>query len=323
MQATGRGSLFEVGAGVLGIDLAFMGRPHLIASYVLLGEGGRFALVETGPESTHPALLAGLAQADLELRRLEAIVVTHIHLDHAGACGLLAREVGCPIYVHEVGLPHLAEPSRLWASTQRTFGPDAHRLWKGVTPVPRHQLRPLGDGDTLQLAGRRVQVFHTPGHASHHVALLVDGEVLFTGDAAGVRLPELPYVRPPTVPPELDLEAWEATLDRLGGLRARWLVPTHFGAYPAREMAWHLQSLRGRLRRWADVVLEGLRAGLDEADLVERLIRHEDAELQQLGIGTGHRQVLELATPGPVAVRGLQRYWQKTHPERIGPLPTG
>ena len=307
---------FAVADGVTGIDHLFEGRPHLIASYVLRGPGGRFALIETGPERTYPNLLAGLKEAGLELRGLEAVIVTHIHLDHAGSCGLLAREAGCPIYVHEIGLPHLAEPSRLWASTVRTFGPDAERFWKGVTPVPRERLRPLSDGARIELFGRRIDVVYAPGHASHHVALLLDGEVLFAGDAAGVRLPGLRYVRPPTVPPELHLEEWDATIQRLRRLRARCLAPTHFGAYTG-DVDWHLDSLHERLHRWAEAVLAGMREGLDEAGLVRRLDEMEQAELQGLDGDPQLRLSLELTTPGYVAVRGLQRYWQKVHPERV------
>ena len=308
--------LFAVAEGVVGIDHLFEGRPHLIASYVLRGPDGRFALVETGPERTYPNLMAGLQEAGLDLHGLEAVIVTHIHLDHAGSCGLLAREVGCPIYVHEIGLPHLAEPSRLWASTVRTFGPDAERYWKGVTPVPHELLRPLADGARIELFGRRIDVVYAPGHASHHVALLLDGEVLFSGDAAGVRLPGIRYVRPPAVPPELHIEDWDATLQRLRRLRPRYLVPTHFGAY-ADDVDWHLDSLHERLHRWAEVVLAGMRQGLEEAGLATRLAEMEQAELQTLGIDPKLWPTLELTTPGYVAVRGLQRYWQKVHPERL------
>ena len=309
--------LFAVDEGIVGIDLFFQQRPHLIAAYVLLGPQGRFALVETGPQSTADRLEAALQALGLAPEALEAILVTHIHLDHAGACGLLARRSRCPIYVHEVGLPHLAEPSRLWASTARTFGDNAERFWGGVTPVPAERLRPVSEGTRLSVCGRRVDVLYTPGHASHHVALLVDGDVLFSGDAAGVWVADGSYVRPPTVPPELDVEAWEATIARIRRLKPRVLVPTHFGAQRD-GLPEKLQALARRLRQWVQAVLEGMRQGLDEAALAARLDQLERDELASLGLGGEDlATVLELSTPRTVAVRAIQRYWTKHHPEQL------
>lgn len=310
---------FPVAEGVVGLDLLFQGRPHSIAAFALLGPGGRFVLIECGPESTLDALKVSLAEAGLEVGHLEAILVTHIHLDHAGAAGALARETGCPVYVHEAGLPHLAEPDRLWASAGRVFGPDAmETLWKGITPVPRDQLRALGEHTRLSFFGRHIDAYHTPGHASHHVVFTLDGEVLFAGDVAGVRPPGVPYVRVPAMPPELHIEQWQRSVELVRSLRPRRLVLTHFGPLDG-AIDPHLDAVQRQLQTWGDAVLEGLRQGLGTDEMVRRLEALEAEEVRALGAGPEALEPFELVTPVRLVLEGYRRYWTRVHPERLHP----
>lgn len=316
MAAVASRRTFPVADGIVGLDLMFQGRPGGIGAFALVGPGGRFVLIESGPESTYEGLLAALSEAGLEPSRLEAVLLTHIHLDHAGAAGRLARQTGCAVYVHPVGLPHLADPSRLWASASRVFGDAMERLWKAITPVPQDRLRPLEDGVRLTLVGRDVEAYHTPGHASHHVVFRVDGSLLFAGDLAGVRLPQLPYVRVPAMPPELEVETWIASLRRARELRPRQLVLTHFGSV-TEGVEEHLAAVERQLRRWSEAVLDGMRDGLDDAGLLRRLQALEAREMGGGPAADEARATLELVTPLGQVLQGYRRYWTRHHPERL------
>ncbi|MEW6046040.1 MAG: MBL fold metallo-hydrolase [Bacillota bacterium] len=312
---------FPIARDVVGIDLLFQGRPNLIASFVLIGPGGRFVIIEPGPESTLDGLKAGLAEAGLSLQRLEGVLVTHIHLDHAGAAGQLSREAACPVWVHETGLPHLADPSRLWASASRTFGADLmEQLWKGITPVPKELLRGIGEHAALEFFGHTVEALYTPGHAAHHVAYLLDGELLFAGDAAGVAPPGRSYVRVPAMPPELDVEQWDETTRRLRSLGLRKLVFTHFGPASGPPEGY-LESVSRQLEAWSEAVLAGLKAGASDEELARRLQALEVSAAAAHGVDARELEAYELITPIRLIVKGYQRYWQKVHPERLDLTP--
>ncbi|MBE3598339.1 MAG: MBL fold metallo-hydrolase [Limnochordaceae bacterium] len=319
MRQGGLRRVFAVADGVDGIDLEFQGRHRAIASFVLRGEGGRFALIEVGPESTLGGLERGLQEAGLHLDGLEGVFVTHIHLDHAGAAGALAQKARCPVWVHEIGAPHLADPARLWESAGRVFGHDhMQALWGGITPIDRELLRPIGEYARIEILGHRLEAYHTPGHASHHVVYLLDGETLFTGDAAGVRVPEVPLVRAPAMPPELHVEQWSRTIDRMEGLRPRRLVLTHFGPYE-HDVAWHLGQVRESLRTGADRILEQSRRGVAVEAMTEGLLELERERLATRGVeSAAHAAILEhydVIVPTPLMVNGYLRYWRKFHPE--------
>lgn len=304
---------FPVAEGVTGIDLRFLGQPQRIASYAIRGPGGRFALVETGPESTLEELKAGLREAGLELGGLQAVLLTHIHLDHAGAAGALAREAGCPVYVHEVGLPHLVDPSRLWRSASRLYGDEMERLWKGVTPVPPERLRPIGQEARIEVAGRRLLARYAPGHASHHVIYLLDGEVLFTGDAAGVRLPGTGFVQPPTPPPDLHLEQWDQSISVMLGLSPKRLALAHFGVYQG-DVGAHLEALRQRLRRWGELLRAWVQEGLSEEEATARFVAAVREELAAEGSDPSAPAAYAVVAPADQCALGYLRYWRKFKP---------
>ncbi len=271
------------------LDLCHLGRERVIGSYLLETEDG-LALQDCGPTTCVPELKARLGERGLELGDVRHLLLSHIHLDHAGAAGVLVREhPGLQVHVSEIGAPHLVDPSRLERSARRLYGEDFDRLWGELAPVPSENLHVVGD-QTLGLV-----TFPTPGHARHHVCYL-DGEgTLYAGDASGVRIRPSEFVLPPTPPPEVDLEAWERTLDDLERRGPKRLALIHFGVFE--DVERHLEELRRRLREWA----ERVRAGATE----EQFAAEAAAEL------SGDRAAYEQAMPFWQSYAGLKRYWEK------------
>ena len=224
------------------LDLHFQGRPHTIASYLVIGPDGP-VLVETGPHSTFGELTRGLANHGFLPADIKHVLVSHIHLDHAGAAGWLARE-GAHIYVHHVGAPHLIDPTKLMTSATRIYGDKMDTLWGEVLPIPAGQVTSLEDGNKVNAGGLTFTALDTPGHAYHHHVFLL-GELAFVGDAAGIQLPGRPFVDLPSPPPEFNLELWQQTIDRLLTLSVTAIYPTHFGRVDNWQQ--HLQGLRDLL----------------------------------------------------------------------------
>lgn len=289
------------------VDTNFQQTPEAVGVYLLLGE--RPALVETGPASTVENVITGLRAAGIEPRDLQALAVTHIHLDHAGAAGTLVRRYPhLHVYVHPVGAPHLIDPARLLASASRLYGDDLHRLFGDVVPIPEARVHILGDESLIELGSRRLMALDTPGHARHHIAFLdqASGD-LFTGDVAGVALPGSRYVRPPTPPPELDVEAWQKSLARLRALRPKRLLLTHFG--PQAWVEELLTQLGERLRRVTEMVRQALAAGLNEEAITEQLRAEAAREMTMLG-GSPRAARYDVVMPIRQNVQGLIRYAQ-------------
>ncbi len=254
------------------IDLLHGGAARTIGSYLLETPDG-LSLFDCGPSSCIPALKEGLAERGVELGEIENLLLSHIHLDHAGAAGALVREhPGLQIWVSEVGAPHLLDPSRLERSARRLYGDAFDELWGELAPVPEENLHVVDE----RAAG--LEVFASPGHASHHVCYF-DGTTLYAGDAAGVRILPSRSVLPPTPPPDLDVEAWYRTLEQIERRAPERLALIHFGF--ADDVGRHLAELRTRLDSWATRVEKGAtetefvaaaRADLppDEADRYDR-----------------------------------------------------
>ncbi|WP_376790358.1 MBL fold metallo-hydrolase [Thermoflexus sp.] len=300
--------LRSIADGVIRIDLQFHGRPQVIAAY-LLYDGREAALVETGPTSTMEKLLEGVQAAGVPLEALRHLIVTHIHLDHAGASGaLIQRLPWARVYVHPVGAPHLVDPSRLLASAARIYGDLLKPLWGEVIPVPADRLAVVSDGERLTVAGHTLIAFDTPGHARHHHAFLDETTgLLFTGDIAGVRLPGIRYVRPPTPPPELDLEAWSNSIARLRALKASGLCLTHFDVH-REDIEWHWEDLERRLWEWGHQIREMMAENLEEAEMVKRLRERADEELRAAGADP---EFYDVAVSYESVVAGYLRYWRK------------
>lgn len=288
------------------LDLHFQGMPHGIASYVLRGPN-EVVMIETGPGSTTANLARGLAGLGLRPADVTHVLVTHIHLDHAGAAGWMAQH-GAEVYVHHVGERHLIDPSRLWASASRIYGEQMVPLWGEMLAIPPAQVHALHDGDVLHLAGRDIVALDTPGHASHHMAYWVDG-ICFTGDVAAARLPNRCHVRVPTPPPDIDLPLWHHSVDRLRQLRPQRLYLTHFGAID--DVLPHLDRVDANLDAMAAYVLEGMQTGADRTSLIASFA----GWLAQQAVtddGTGADvDLYEVVTPTYMATDGLLRYWQQ------------
>ena len=223
-------------AGLDYVDLRFRDRPQLIATAVLHGTAG-IALVDPGPATTLATLESALADKAIRLGDIQQILLTHIHLDHAGATGAIVEQhPHIEVFVHARGAPHLVDPTKLLASAGRLYGQDMDRLWGAVRPVAADRIRTLQGGETLQVAGREVKVEYTPGHASHHVSFLdVASRVAFVGDTAGIRRASGNYVLPPTPPPDIDIEIWRASAQRILGWDPDTLFLTHFGRTGVRD----------------------------------------------------------------------------------------
>ncbi len=301
--------------GVLLLDTRHLGNQGTVGSYLLPGEGGRFALIETGPGSTLPTLLLGIRRAGFDPADLDSILVTHIHLDHAGAAGDLAKESGATVYVHDLGAAHLADPSRLMASATRIYGEDMERLWGDMIPISETQVRLLSGGERLRVLGRDIRVFYTPGHASHHVAYLLEDDAMFTGDAANVRLAGSSVIRPALPPPEIDLETWEKSIETMLEAQPKRLMLTHFGEVTDAE--GHLRALPERNRRWAEAILAGMRLGEADDALTKRIASLGDAELAADGASSLVAARHQATSNYRMTVLGVARYWRKHHPELV------
>src|ERR671921_2534096 len=233
------------------IDLDFMDTPQVVASFLLIDDDGTSAaLVETGPTTCLERLTAGLKDRGVSPEDVRQVYLTHIHLDHAGASGHLAGLLpNATFYVHEVGYPHVVDPSKLLKSATRIYGERMDELWGEARPVPENRLEGLKGGEELEAAGGVLAAHYTPGHAYHHLAYLEPGSgALFTGDVAGIRLPGQSYIRPPTPPPEIDLEAWVRSINYMRQIAPASLWPTHYGCYE--DVGRHLGELEQRLQDW-------------------------------------------------------------------------
>ena len=233
-------------------DLNWTGRRQAIAS-VLIDSGGVRALIDPGPESTLDTLRAGLHARGLDFQSLDFLILTHIHLDHAGATGALARDnPRLRVYVHQVGAPHMADPSRLLASAGRLYGDSLIPLYGECAPVPSTALVTLHGGEKLQIGEIALEVFYTPGHASHHVSFWhAASRTAFVGDTAGIRVQGDSFLLPATPPPDVDMEQWNQSLDTIASWRPERLFLTHFGYIE--NPGVHIQLYRERLREWTDL----------------------------------------------------------------------
>jgi glyoxylase-like metal-dependent hydrolase (beta-lactamase superfamily II) len=287
------------------LDLHHADVPEAIASYLLDLGSGAFALFDPGPGSTLPRLEAGIAAAGFELAGLTHVLVSHVHLDHAGAAGTLAQRTGATIACHPRAAPHLADPTRLMASARRVYGARLDELWGPMEAVPQGLLRVLEDGDDLDLGPHRVRTIAAPGHANHQHAYLLDDGHLFPGDAAAIRLPGQRAIMPATAPPEIDLEAWGRTLDALEAAAPTRLLMPHFG--PKNDVADHLARLRAALPAWAQVIREGLALGEHDRALADRLEAYLRAELAAESVqAEGADRAVRAAGP-MMCVMGLRR----------------
>lgn len=311
-----------ISAGLDYIDLQFLGRPQVIGTAVLHGAPG-VALIDPGPTTTIGTLESALDAKGIRFRDVHHLLLTHIHLDHAGATGtILARFPHVRVFVHRKGAPHLVDPAKLLSSAGRLYGQDMDRLWGDVAPVPAEALQILDGGEVLHLAGRDLFVEYTPGHASHHVSFFDEASrVAFVGDTAGIRRHSRAeashgdiagrgeYVMPAVPPPDIDLEAWAGSRDRILRWNPAALFLTHFG--PFADPRQHLDTLFARLAEWSRIVRHLLAdPALDDAARQERFV---EATLRDLRRTVGDSASEDYVRAGGLVYSwmGLARYWSK------------
>jgi glyoxylase-like metal-dependent hydrolase (beta-lactamase superfamily II) len=306
--------VFEVADGITAIDTFMGGRERYTAAYLL--DAAEPTLVETGPGTSVEPVTRALTQLGVAAAELANVVVTHIHLDHAGGVGALSeRFPRATIWVHERGAKHLADPTKLVASATQAWGErEMAEFFLPVQPVDPPRLRSLADGDTIPMGDRTLAVMDTPGHASHHVALVDDRTgAIFTGDALGIHVPDLPVLRPATPPPDFDLERYVASIDRIRDASRSVLLFAHFG--PLHDVDTTCDLAIRRVRDWARLVEEGMAETDDPDELASRL---EAAALDDIETGaeaTLDLEMLEdrlrLLSSIRMNAQGLARYWRK------------
>ena len=291
------------------LDLEFLGHHEGIASFLLEGNG-ELALVDCGPSTCLPILRARLAARDRSVGDLTALLLTHIHLDHAGATGTLVREnPRLAVYVHEIGAKHLADPSRLLKSATRLWADSLQQIFGEFLAVPVENIRVLNGGESVRVAGRKMEVAYTPGHASHHVSYFDQSTgTAFTGDTTGLRLPGFDVVAPLTPPPDIDLDAWHNSLVEIEQRNPSSLFITHFG--PFANVREHLQKTREGLRRWSERASGILRRGGNEEEQLASFVELGEKEYsRQLSAEAAARYAG--GANAKLSWYGLSRYWRK------------
>ncbi len=288
------------------IDLNFRGQSQCIAAF-LLECGSHLALIETGPESTAENLEAGIRKLGFQPADVRKVLVTHVHLDHAGAAGWWAQQ-GAQIYVHERGARHLVDPSKLITGARMVYGDQLEALWGEVRPIPQAQVTALSDGDTVEVGATTIRAWDTPGHARHHHAFVVDG-VAFTGDVAGVRLPGQTYISPATAPSQFEPEPYVASIRRLAEAKFDALYLTHFGE--VRDVTQHLERYEPVIRDAAELVRERMKTGASREDLVQALTDFNRARAEAENVDETTWCRCENANPTDMCADGIALYWQR------------
>lgn len=299
------------------LDLDFQGVARSIAVFVVESEQG-LALVECGPASTLPHLEAILSNIGWKMADFQHIFLSHIHFDHAGAAWAFAHQ-GARIYVHPKGLPHMAQPEKLYNSARMIYGVDMDRLWGEMRPIEEKQLYAPEHGEVIPAIGLQFKAWYTPGHAVHHIAWEVsepDGaqSVIFTGDVGGVRMGDGP-VMPPCPPPDIQVEDWQESIRLIRELPTSRLMLTHYGEVLDKNA--HLDALETRLLAWAEWMRPHAENNAAPELLVPAFQAFVQQELLRAGVVQEDLPRYEAANPAFMSVAGLLRYWKK----KLNPSP--
>jgi len=298
-----------ISRGISYVDLDFLGRQRVIATAILQGADG-VALVDPGPSACLDRLRSSLADHGIGIGDVRALLLTHIHLDHAGVSGTLVREnPDIAVYVHEIGAPHMVDPEKLLASATRLYGDDMDRLWGEFLPVPERNIRRLDGGERVDVADRALEVAYIPGHASHHVGYFDRSSgVAFVGDTAGVRTGTDLFAMPPTPPPDIDTEKWAQSIALIRQWHPSTLFTTHFG--PHEDVDAHLDAFKCHL----DAMKEMARKSLDLEggdDERMRVFADEMRVYLQRHVSAAEAELYDYAAPLTLCWLGLARYWRK------------
>ena len=298
-----------VARGITYVDLMFLAKPRVIATAVLQSPAG-VALVDPGPTTCLDTLRGAITAQGIAISDVRTVLLTHIHLDHAGATGELVRDnPDIQVYVHERGAPHMADPAKLMSSATRLYGDDMDRLWGQFLPVPQNNLHVLGGGERISAADRELEVAYTPGHASHHVSFFDRSSgVAFVGDTAGIRTGADLFAMPPTPPPDIDLDAWKASVALIDRWQAETLFITHFGPHEA--PAEHLASLVEHLDGMAALAKSIVERDATDEERVD-LFTAEARRYLQRNMPDTAAALYDQAAPLWQCWLGLARYWKK------------
>ncbi len=294
------------------LDTRHVGRPGIIAATALETNDG-IALFDTGADATFENIASAMRAAGFAPNDVHHVFLSHIHLDHAGAAWHFA-ELGATIHVHPRGARHLVDPSRLMESATRIFGDEMQRLWGEMRPIAEDKVKVTEDGEIIRAGEFEVRALATPGHASHHNVYQWDDH-LFGGDVAGVQLDDGPPV-PPFVPPELHVESWRESIDRMRALPATQLYLPHFGQVRG-DLPKHFDALEERVRRWANWFRDELSRGRTESELIADFADYEARDILASGAAEERLEDYEKADPSFMAVAASMRYWHKYHPEAL------
>jgi glyoxylase-like metal-dependent hydrolase (beta-lactamase superfamily II) len=288
------------------IDLHFQNEACTIAAF-LIETGDSPILVETGPHSTFPNLKRGIEELGYQLSDIKDVFISHIHLDHAGASWCMA-EAGAKIHLHPFGFRHMKDPSKLLASAKMIYQDEMDRLWGTLKPIPEDQLIIAEDGDIFKIGDVEIESVHTPGHAKHHIAWKM-GPVLFTGDVAGVAIHKGPVI-PPCPPPDIDIEAWQASLVKIKSLTdVETFYLTHFGIIE--DPSEHLAKISDGLTKFANFLLPFAMKGIPPEDTVQPFSEFVINYLIGHGMDETDANLYEIANPSYMGAYGLMRYWKK------------
>ena len=288
------------------LDLNFQGRPLAISAYMLEHSGG-VVLVESGPGSTIPGLRAALKKHGYDLKDITHVLLTHIHLDHAGAAGELAGH-GAQIYVHPNGAAHMLNPAKLINSASRIYGDRMETLWGSFLAVPEDKLIVLQDGDEVVAGNLRFRALNTPGHAEHHYCYQFE-DLCFSGDVGAVRIPGYPYLRVPMPPPEFHLEKWRDSIALLRKQDFKRIAPTHFGIFG--DVGWHLNAIDAALDDVEIWLNKSMPADPPVDELKVSFSAWMDEQATKQGLDPRVAEAYQLSNPVGMSVDGLVRYWKK------------
>lgn len=288
------------------IDLHYQNTPHTIAAFLVEGATG-LALVETGPASTTRTLVAGIETLGFRPKDIQHVFVTHIHLDHAAGAGWWAKQ-GAQIYVHPYGAKHLIDPSRLMASARMVYGDALDDLFGEMIPIPEEQVTVVEDGDEIEVGDLSFKTYDTPGHARHHHAFSINGN-LFTGDLAGSRLPDDRFINLTSAPPQFDPDAYCASIERMRSLDFERLYLTHFGV---------VENVNDHWTRYATIVQDSaefvraqLESGASEDAVIQRYIRQCKQRALAEGVSADVLSDYETANGFEMSAEGLIIYWKR------------
>ena len=297
------------------IDALHLGRPDVICIALVECGPNELLLVDSGPESVFEVVVEGVRKLGFQPGHVRHLLASHIHLDHTGGAWRWTKEFGTKIYVHPRGAAHLIDPSKLVGSAARIYGDKMGVLWGAAGNIPEDQVIAVEDDAELRFGAERFRVLYTPGHAQHHNAYWLESErTVFAGDVAGVLIRGGPPI-PPFPPPDIHLESWKDSLDKIRRLKPSSLHITHFGKVADPMPA--LDALEKRIFDWADWMKQRFLEGKSEAGIIPEFERFTVQELLGNGTPVEDLATYERADPASMSVAGLARYWRKYHPEQV------